>query len=591
MGLFDGTGRDRNHDGYVSPFDADETQAYVDPAKALDRETRAQAKAEAKAKARDDHNAAQVKAARQSQRSKAQSSARASSPSASHTQPPVTLRPMPVGGPQTGQDTQSVQYSQTAGTDADVNAGATAANDDDQLDYRQLSDAGQIKPERPDGGARHAGHGAAQAARSKAQQAETKTSPGNGWATAALVAAFVFLGATEGSWKYQTKFFAAGVVAVLAFVGLLRYGTDRRRKGVGRAIAALVIAALMAFNGVQGWQAYDGYLSRWHNSYSSSAGSSDSSDDATEEYPEPNFHDGELSLTGYDNQSGTAKIVSATMGPKDEFNENRDTIIVTYSWTNTSSTNVSFEDVFSPTVFQGGVEIKQSYLYPEYGDQTPQSYDRESQQTKLKPGTGKDVTVAYALRDTSAPVEVWLSDGSYDDVLAQRFDIKGSSLGATVQPQKIEDPMQTDGMVTDGDLEDMTKFVNYHGTVYAKVLDAYRSRNDSDGSPTVTVRIAWVNRTSRPLGFNYYIEPTAFVGSESLKQTYLYDKDDNPIPGYDERSWSRDVKPGMMDTATLVYKLPDANAKQVELTMEGGDSEHKVDESKTLDIADQYPGQ
>lgn len=38
MGLFSGGGRDRNHDGYVSPFDADETQAYVDPSRSLNRE-------------------------------------------------------------------------------------------------------------------------------------------------------------------------------------------------------------------------------------------------------------------------------------------------------------------------------------------------------------------------------------------------------------------------------------------------------------------------------------------------------------------------------------------------------------------------
>lgn len=38
MGLFSRDGRDRNHDGYVSPFDADETQAYVDPSRSLNRE-------------------------------------------------------------------------------------------------------------------------------------------------------------------------------------------------------------------------------------------------------------------------------------------------------------------------------------------------------------------------------------------------------------------------------------------------------------------------------------------------------------------------------------------------------------------------
>lgn len=39
MGLFSRDGRDRNHDGYVSPFDADETQAYVDPSRSLNRES------------------------------------------------------------------------------------------------------------------------------------------------------------------------------------------------------------------------------------------------------------------------------------------------------------------------------------------------------------------------------------------------------------------------------------------------------------------------------------------------------------------------------------------------------------------------
>ena len=38
MGLFSGDGRDRNHDGYVSPFDADETQAYVDPSQSRHRD-------------------------------------------------------------------------------------------------------------------------------------------------------------------------------------------------------------------------------------------------------------------------------------------------------------------------------------------------------------------------------------------------------------------------------------------------------------------------------------------------------------------------------------------------------------------------
>lgn len=38
MGLFSSDGRDRNHDGYVSPFDADETQAYVDPSRSLNQD-------------------------------------------------------------------------------------------------------------------------------------------------------------------------------------------------------------------------------------------------------------------------------------------------------------------------------------------------------------------------------------------------------------------------------------------------------------------------------------------------------------------------------------------------------------------------
>lgn len=531
MGLFDGDGRDRNRDGYVSPFDADETQAYVDPGKSLDREATQEAKQEANAKRAESAQGT----------SRPSSAPRHATPTSPKFAPdasrPDATPPSFSGRPSESDSTRNSDGTRTT---------ATTKPDDDA---------------------------------SKAQ-----TGLSNGWATAAAIVGCVGLGI---SGSYGAKLALAAVTACLAIMALGRYLANRERQGAIRSIAALVIAALLLANGLTGKQRYDSLLDQYGHSSSGSASPSPSES----EYPEPNFHTGEISVSGSQGRAGTFRIVSATVGPQKSFNGNRNTVIVTYSWKNTGTVNAAFGEVISQDIFQNGIGLERAYLYPEYGDQTPPAFDGKSEQTKLQPGTSKDVTIAYQMRDPNVPVEVWLSANSYDDALVASFPVQGKKPGDTVEPQQVADPMQTDGMVPDSDLEGMTKFTNYRGDVYAKILDAYRSRNDSDGSPTVTVRVAWVSRVPRPIGFTYYIDANAFVNGESLKQTYLYDKDNNPIPGYDEHSWGREDKYGVMDTVTLVYKLPSEDTKQVEMTLEGGDSEHKAQESVTLDIADKAPEQ
>lgn len=88
------------------------------------------------------------------------------------------------------------------------------------------------------------------------------------------------------------------------------------------------------------------------------------------------------------------KIVSATKSTADY--QGKDTIIVTYEWTNNSDSATSFAAALNAHVYQNGVGLDVA-IYTDI----PQGYDVNSELTSVQAGATQDVTIAYTLSDTS----------------------------------------------------------------------------------------------------------------------------------------------------------------------------------------------
>ena len=88
------------------------------------------------------------------------------------------------------------------------------------------------------------------------------------------------------------------------------------------------------------------------------------------------------------------KLVSAVKSTADY--QGKDTIIVTYEWTNNSDSATSFAAAVNPKVFQNGVSLNIA-VYTE----SPQGYDPTSELNQVQPGATQDVTLAYTLTDSS----------------------------------------------------------------------------------------------------------------------------------------------------------------------------------------------
>ena len=81
--------------------------------------------------------------------------------------------------------------------------------------------------------------------------------------------------------------------------------------------------------------------------------------------------------------------------------EGKDTVLLTYEFTNNSSSPASFDVALTDHVYQDGIGLETTILSDD---------DTDYLDVQIKPGVSKDVRKAYILRDTSTDLEVEIEE-------------------------------------------------------------------------------------------------------------------------------------------------------------------------------------
>lgn len=80
--------------------------------------------------------------------------------------------------------------------------------------------------------------------------------------------------------------------------------------------------------------------------------------------------------------------------------EGKDTVLVTYDFTNNSDSAVSFDLALDASAYQDGVGLEPTFLED----------DTDLVDVDIKPGVTKEVKKAYVLRDTSTEIEIEITE-------------------------------------------------------------------------------------------------------------------------------------------------------------------------------------
>lgn len=596
MGLF--YGRDRNGDGYVSPFDADETQDYVDPAKALEREEKQARKRDARRQTLDAHNDAQVAAARGGGRGTNGNSGSAAKPPLSAKQrrnaamsgsspsrpAPVRIRTSDhVGDDGSGQDRSSFQQT------------PYEQRPYDQSPYdQQTSPAPRAQTSGGSHGHAQTSHGNAKGPGASGSAAASRRP--NGWATAAMVLAII-------AWCMKTIPVVAtafgATAALCALVALARLVGNPDRTGKVRALFSLALAAWMLVGSAPAAvtvvrNGYDPFLSRgtsWRWSWSSDGSSSDddsdySSDDEPETDDDPVVAYESGTITRFDDDKADVSITAArraadTYEGRDK--PGRKTVMVTYHVTNRGSEAQSF-DSFGYAAYQHGVGLDETNIYDfdHMSDADPDGldyYDSRSRSTDIQPGATLDVTIAYVLRDDS---DVMAEAGDYySDVYVRRGFAFADGADA-MTPLAQSDAEGAIRPESAADTTGMTQTYRRYKAEHTVMSMAFRVSGvryvgkDYDDKDAVLVTFDWVNQAKHPFSFEDLSYPEVTQGGTELKSTSLDDPDVDQ-----SRSPYRKLQPGAEGTVTEVYRLENTT-DQLRVTF-GGYRAPQLDQNFDVD--------
>ena len=101
--------------------------------------------------------------------------------------------------------------------------------------------------------------------------------------------------------------------------------------------------------------------------------------------------------------------------------EGKNTVVITYGFTNNGDNAISFSTAISDNAYQNGVGLEQAFILKD-GD----PYDDSNQYKEIKKGATLDVEIPYVLNDSESDVEVeveeWISFS--DDKVSRTFSIK-----------------------------------------------------------------------------------------------------------------------------------------------------------------------
>ncbi len=104
----------------------------------------------------------------------------------------------------------------------------------------------------------------------------------------------------------------------------------------------------------------------------------------------------------------------------EENSENEKVIVITYTFTNKSESDASFDVSMYDQCFQNGIELEKEFFSYEIDN-----YDTDNQSKTIKPGATIDVQQAYILNDEETAIEVEISEFlGFDDPITFTIEIE-----------------------------------------------------------------------------------------------------------------------------------------------------------------------
>ena len=527
MGLFASrNGKDANGDGYVSPFDTDETQDYVDPSQVLDADNQ-----KSKLAGRPPWTPQE---SRVSATATAADTATATNPIRTTEPKPMAATSNPIVGRRQSQ-TRAGSTSRHADASRRVSTMATAAIICAAVAF--LCDFSPIL----------------QLALS---------------VITAILAAAALIAISRHQWAGKGRAITALVLAVWLIVS-----------------STLSTITLMSLGGNPWTGDWSGRYAAETSLPSSSDGEEPDYSKVKPEDVEPTVLEDEGSLTWAEGSSGDVAIVSARRGPR-SYADNP-TVIVTYRFTNHAANNTSF-GVIHDNVYQHGASLHETSVsdYRNYSAEDPDGldyYDYQSPNLEIANGASLDVTKAYELRDESdIAVELSSNDpviirGGFS--LAQdRTDLtrlQASDITNALEPDEGAGTTDTaqwfeswDGYLSGNGVQDSLSFTVRDVT--------YAGRSDRDVD-TAVITIDWENTSKHPIYFTRIGYPKFFQNGVELSTASLSSDSDL----YDFPSQLQYLQPGVTGTVTFACELRNLT-DQVRMQMSGSDGP-EFDQSFPID--------
>lgn len=299
----------------------------------------------------------------------------------------------------------------------------------------------------------------------------------------------------------------------------------------------------------------------------------------------PEYTENKVSLSDYDSKhNGTVSIDDAVPVSPSGDSTAQQAVMVTYTFENKGPAKISMLELADTYVFQNDSSLRMGNLYPEYGDEAPADYDRESINRAVDPGKTATVTVAYELTEPSAPLEVWVSDYCFEKVGFAGFQRTADGTGLErvhIAPAALPELPGKD------DLKDYKEAKSYSNHAYIRFLSAVPGPKDYDGSSTVIVTYEWVNAGVIPASLLSMGNLTAKAGGQSLERTYLGDPSTpvDPAYGFDRYSPTAFVKGHCTAKTTIAYRLPKSTGTaEVEFKYFADGSKPLLSNTVTIDL-------
>lgn len=566
MGFF--RGGDRNGDGYVSPFDADETQDYVDPAKALDREAKRQAKAEDRRRRLEAHNDAQVAAARRAaDRARREDT---TSRGAAPTQGTPAQRHQPAQPQETRPQKARTQETQT--------------RPDDDGSAQQPWKATTPSTSAPSERIRMASADDDSTTRSTTDGNASGYLP-NGLASAAFVLAIVAWSVKGG----PSLLHFLVIIATILF-GLLALLRSLRNPKVGgriRAVVAIVAGTALAISwGLSaatlmkaGYNPFNFSIRINTSSSEPSSSESPSSDDGDPSEPavddDPQVMQGSgVVAAASDKEKADVTIVSARRGP--DTYDHRKTVIVTYRMTNQSSDTVRFYD-FGYAVYQHGMGLSHTTVgdYTKVTDADQDGldyYDFRSESADVASGSSADVTIAFELRDDS---DIVAEVGSHysGQYVRQGFSFASGDEMTAIPYSDAQGALKGETAADDGDMFHTWSAYKSGASSLAmamKVTGVEYEGKDYNGRDYAIVTVQWINQSKHPFSFERLGVFKVTQNGTELSTTVPNSNDENPsdaVRTFDSSSGYDNATPGTLMTVTKAYILTSTTDK-VQVTLD-----------------------